>query len=106
MVPQKIAGVESIRLGNLLNLVIGGETHDRMICDSVQRQKWATPGRGLRTTRDSTANPGRFPALAPVIWFGNPTFINSKISGQLRRTRSDGWPCHCAPAPPPLRPSR
>src|SRR5438477_6982613 len=38
----------------------------------------ATPGRGLKPTRDLPANPHRFPALAAVIWFGNPTSITQK----------------------------
>src|SRR5439155_27058332 len=40
-----------------------------------QRWNLATPGRGLKPTRGFPANPKRFPALAPVFWFGNPRFI-------------------------------
>ncbi len=46
----------------------------------AKRRNSATPGRGLKPTRDFPANPKRFPALAAVIWFGNPRFIDSKIS--------------------------
>jgi hypothetical protein len=36
-----------------------------------ERQNSATPGQGLKPTRDFPANPKRFPALAAVIWFGD-----------------------------------
>ena len=38
---------------------------------SVERWNSATPGPGLKPTRDFPANPRRFPALAAVIWFGH-----------------------------------
>jgi hypothetical protein len=58
-------------------------------CHWGERWNSATPGRGLKPTRDFPANPRRFPALAEVIWFGNPRFIDSKFSGQNLQTRGD-----------------
>src|SRR5947207_9982244 len=63
--------------------------------DAAERWNSATPGRGLKPTRDFTANPRRFPALPAVIWFGNPRFIDSEFSGQNLQTRSDDRPRHC-----------
>ena len=62
----------------------------------AERWNSATPGRGLKPTRDFPANPRRFPALAPAIWFGNPRFIDSKICGQNLQTRGGDRPCHRA----------
>jgi len=45
-----------------------------------ERRNSARPGRGLKPTRDFPANPKRCPALGTVIWFGNPRFIDSRIS--------------------------
>jgi len=59
-----------------------------MTCHAAERLSSATPGRGLEPTRDFTANPERSPALAAVTWFGNPMFIDSKISGQLTTNSS------------------
>src|SRR5438067_886042 len=63
----------------------------------MDAERWnsATPGRGLKPTREFPANPKRFPALAAVIWFGNPSSITQKISGKNLQTRNDGWRCHC-----------
>src|SRR6266581_1468745 len=63
---------------------------------AAERRNSATPGRGLKRTRDFPANPKRFPALAALIWFGNPGSITQKISGKNLHTRTDGRRCHCA----------
>src|SRR5207244_4362896 len=53
----------------------------------TERSNSATPGRGLKPTRDFPANPSRFPALAAVIWFGDPSSITQRISGKNLQTR-------------------
>ncbi len=40
--------------------------------------------------------PKRKRRFGATFWFGNPRFIDSKISGQYLRTRGDDRSCHCA----------
>jgi hypothetical protein len=85
---------------------------------SVQKVRALAPNVQLRHSRRSGMWPATMmlefsingqlhgsAAVAWSVWFGNPTFIDSKISGQLRRTRRDGRASHRAPNSNPLRSS-